>query len=185
MKANVRSRLSRIRIWAHCARGVTLVEMVATISVLFILVTMAMPLARNAVKRHREAELHRALNVMCSAIDRYHRLAQRGAIKPWDPDWEFFPPDLETLVEGVEMNSPGGKPRTEKFLREIPVDPMTGKQEWGQRSYQQDATETTWDGQNLWDVYTLSSGIALDGSNYSDWGCEDTAPNEPGINPRW
>ena len=159
--------------------------MVATIAVLMILGTMAMPLARNAVKRHREAELRRDLNVMCAAIDRYHRYAMRGAIEPWDPDWEFYPPDLDTLVEGVELNSSSGKPRTEKFLREIPLDPMTGDRTWGMRSYQQDPEETTWDAKNIWDVFSLSPGTALDGSAYSEWGCEDTSPNEPGINPRW
>jgi general secretion pathway protein G len=163
--------------------GVTLVEVVCAMAVLIILTTLAMPLARNAMQRRKEAELHRALNVMCAAIDRYHRYALNGAIKPWDPEWEGYPPDLETLVEGVEVAGQTGKQRTEKLLREVPEDPLTGERTWGLRSYQNEPDEG-WDGKNVYDVYSLSQGTALDGTNYNEWGCEDVSHNEPGFSLR-
>jgi general secretion pathway protein G len=152
------------------SRGLTLVEMVAAIAVLAILTTVAMPLGRNAMIRKREAELRRDLSLMRAAIDRYHYAALLGAIKPWDPDWQQYPPDLETLVEGVETTAAeAGRTRVEKFLREIPVDPMTGEADWVLRSYQNEPDDTAWDGENLFDVRSASPGIALDGTNYSDW----------------
>jgi len=167
-------------------RGMTLVEVVCAIAVLLILVTLAMPLARNAVQRRKEAELHHAMRIMCTAIDRYHRYALSGIIKPWDPDWEGYPPDLETLVEGVELigTGSGARPKVEKFLREIPMDPMTGERTWGLRSYQMDSDDDGWDGKNVYDVYSLATGTALDGTLYSEWGCEDTSPLEPGFQIR-
>ncbi|PYT07501.1 MAG: general secretion pathway protein GspG [Acidobacteria bacterium] len=163
--------------------GLTLVEVMCAVALLLVLATIAMPLARNTVQRHKEAELRRDLNVICAAIDRYHQYAITGAIKPWDPDWEGYPPDLETLVEGVEITgtATGGRQKVVKILREIPVDPLTGERTWGLRSYQMDPDTKGWDQKNVWDVYSLSSGTALDGTSYSDWGCEDTSPGEPGF----
>ena len=155
--------------------GFTLVEMICTIAVLAILATVAMPLAQNAVQRRKEVELHRDLEVMCAGINRYHQYALAGAIPSWDPDWNYYPPDLDSLVEGIELNAAqSGKTQVEAFLREIPVDPLTGERSWGYRSYQMDPDDTTWDGANVFDVYSLSAGTALDGTEYSTWGCEGT-----------
>ncbi len=151
-------------------RGLSLVEMAAALAVLAILTTVAMPLGRNLLIRQRETELRHALTIMRAAIDRYHQAALVGAIKPWDPDWQQYPPDLETLVEGVELTAAeSGRTRVEHYLREIPVDPMTGTPDWILRSYQMDADDTAWDGQNVFDVRSSSTGTALDGTNYSDW----------------
>jgi len=151
-------------------RGLTLVEVVCAIALLAILATIAMPLGRNAAVRRREAELRVSLATMRRAIDRYHQLASTGAIQPWDPDWEYYPPDLETLVEGIEVSSPqAGQVKVEKFLRDIPIDPMTGERDWSLRSYQMDPDDTSWDGKNVFDVRSLSTGVALDGTLYSDW----------------
>jgi general secretion pathway protein G len=165
--------MSIVRERRNTDSGFTLVEMICTIAVLAILATVAMPLARNAVQRSKEAELRRDLEVMCAGINRYHQYAMAGAIPAWDPDWDYYPPDLDSLVEGIELNAAqSGKTQVQQFLREIPVDPLTGDRTWGYRSYQMESDDTTWDGANVFDVYSLSTGTALDGSSYSTWGCE-------------
>ena len=145
------------------SRGITLIEMIIAITILMILTGAAIPIARVQIKREREVELRRDLWEMRDAIDRYKDLADRNAFQI-KVGSEGYPPDLETLVKGVD--SQGKKIR---FLRRIPIDPMTGKNEWGLRSMQDDPESTSWGGQNVFDVYTKSTGTALDGTKYSDW----------------
>jgi len=145
--------------------GFTLAEVVMVAGLLAILATMALPVAKFTVKRNKETELRMALRQMRTAIDEYKRLSDQGMI-PITLGSEGYPPDLETLVEGVDLV---GQEVKRKFLRRIPVDPMTKEAEWGKRSYQDDFDSTSWGGENLWDVYSLSEGTAIDGSKYKDW----------------
>jgi general secretion pathway protein G len=144
-------------------RGFTLIELIATVTILTVLAMMALPLANLTVKRERERELRRDLWEMRDAIDRYKDAADRGAFQG-KLDSGNYPPDLETLVKGVDV---GGKKL--KFLRRIPVDPMMKNSEWGMRSMQDDADSDSWGGQGVFDVYTKSQGDALDGTKYKDW----------------
>jgi general secretion pathway protein G len=144
-------------------RGVTLIELIVAITILMILTGAAVPIVRIRIKREKEVELRRDLWEMRDAIDRYKDLADRNAFQ-LKVGSEGYPPDLETLVKGVD--SQGKKIR---FLRRIPVDPMTGKAEWGLRSMQDDPQSTSWGGQNVFDVFTKSDATALDGTKYSDW----------------
>jgi general secretion pathway protein G len=144
-------------------RGLTLIELIVTVAILAILASAAVPVARFKVKRDRERELRRDLWEMRDAIDHYKDAADRGAFQT-KVDSQNYPPDLETLVNGVDVQ--GKKVR---FLRRIPVDPMTGKAEWGMRSMQDDPTSDTFGGQSVFDVYSKSQGTALDGTKYSDW----------------
>lgn len=149
--------------------GVTYLELVATATILVILASAVMPLARVTYTRHREIELRRALREMRTAIDRYKTSVDQGLIGGTDVKLgsEGYPPDLETLVKGV--NRVGALERKLKFLRRIPVDPMTQSTEWGMRCYQDDVDDTSWCGQNVWDVYSKSSGKGLDGTPYNTW----------------
>lgn len=153
-------------------KGFTLTEMLVTLTLLAILATAILPLAKTAVKREREIELRRSLRLMRDAIDAYKKLADDGKIE-FEEDTEGYPPDLETLVNGVEVTViEEGKESTTKivkFLRRIPKDPMTNSYEWGLRSYQDDIDSETWGGENVYDIFTKSRGIALDGSIYRDW----------------
>ena len=130
-----------------------------------ILAGVAMPTARFMVKREREAELRLDLREMRDAIDEYKRMADQGMIQV-ELDTEGYPKTLEELVTGVKIV---GQKTPRKFLRKVPMDPMTGKAEWGLRSYQDDPDSTTWGGQNVYDVYSLSEATALDGTKYKDW----------------
>lgn len=145
--------------------GFTLAEMVMVVALIAILAGMVLPVAKYAVKRRKEMELRLALRLMRNAIDEYKRLSDQGMI-PQKVGSEGYPPDLETLVEGVQLV---GKETKRKFLRRIPVDPMTGEAKWGLRSYQDEPDSTTWGGQNVYDVYSLSDGTAIDGTKYKDW----------------
>lgn len=151
-------------------KGLTFIELLVAISILLIVATAVIPMVQVAVKRQREIELKRALTQIRRAIDKYKMYADQGFIMLEDVEQEGYPPDLETLVEGVEI---GGAEtlttRTEKFLRKIPVDPMTGESTWGLRSYQDDFDSTSWGGENVYDVYSLSWDQALDGTYYKDW----------------
>lgn len=150
--------------------GYTFVELLVVTTILLILASAVMPLAQVTTQRQREAELRRALREMRTAIDRYKDAVDSGLIGSIDIEAgsEGYPPDLETLVEGVTAaNDATG--RRLRFLRRIPVDPMTGSTEWGLRSYQDDPDATTWGGQNVYDVYTRHPGTALDGTRYRDW----------------
>jgi general secretion pathway protein G len=144
-------------------RGLTLIELIAAITILAILVGGAIPVARVRIKRERERELRRDLWEMRDAIDRYKDAADKGAFQT-KVGSENYPPDLETLVKGVDVQG-----KTMRFLRRIPIDPMTGKTEWGLRSLQDDPDSTSWGEQNVFDVYTTSTDTALDGSKYSEW----------------
>lgn len=143
--------------------GFTLIELIVATAILVILTTMALPLARVSIKREKERELRYDLWQMRDAIDRYKDAADRAAFQI-KLGSEGYPPDLDTLVQGVDSN--GKKLR---FLRKVPVDPMTGKAEWGMRSVQDDPTSSSWNGENVFDVYTQSEGTALDGTKYKDW----------------
>lgn len=145
-------------------RGVTLLEMIIVISIILILMGAAVPVVRVSVKREKETDLRRALWEMRSAIDRYKDAADKNAFQI-KLGTEGYPPDLDTLVNGVEIA--GGKKL--RFLRRIPVDPMTGNTDWGLRSMQDDPQSDSWGGQNVFDVYTKSDGTALNGTKYKDW----------------
>jgi general secretion pathway protein G len=150
--------------------GYSLIELLAVTVVLLVLASAVMPLAKVTVQRAREAELRRSLREMRTAIDRYKDAADLQQIAATDlkTGAEGYPPTLEVLVEGVRANGDASG-RKLKFLRRIPIDPMTRSQEWGMRSYQDDADSTSWGGQNVYDVYSESEGIALDGTKYVDW----------------
>ena len=151
-------------------RGYTFVELLVVSTIILILASAVMPLARVTATRHREAELRRALREMRTAIDKYKDAADQGQIGSLDIKLgtEGYPADLATLVEGVRAaNDATG--RKLRFLRRIPVDPMTHGTEWGLRSYQDKPDSTRWGGQNVYDVYTTFDGTALDGTKYSDW----------------
>jgi general secretion pathway protein G len=196
--------------------GITLLELIIACAILLVLASAAMPVARYTVKRQKEAELHRELREMRDAIDRYKDAADRNLIRV-EAGTEGYPPDLDTLVKGVDLVSqqgggiagattPGqpivpstgfggafggfgssfGQNQTQgqnsgssqgqdlirhvRFLRRIPVDPMTGRAEWGMRSVQDDPGSSSWGGKDVFDVFSLSSGMALDGTTkYSDW----------------
>jgi len=145
------------------SRGFTLIELIVATTILIILTGMAVPLVRLTVKRERERELRQDLWILRDAIDRYKDAADRGAFQI-KVGSEGYPPDLDTLVNGVDV---GGKKL--KFLRKIPIDPMTGQNEWGMRSMQDDPTSESWDGQNVFDVYSKSQDTALDDTKYKDW----------------
>ena len=144
------------------ARGFTLVEMIAATAILLILTGMTIPLARVTIKRERERELRHAIWEMRDAIDRYKDAADWGRFQI-KVGSEGYPPDLETLVDGVDV---GGK--KQRFLRRIPRDPMTGSTDWGLHSVQDDPDSNSWDGNNVFDVYTKSQGTALNGTKYKD-----------------
>ena len=150
-------------------RGFTFIEMIVVTTILLVLASTVMPLAQVTMQRQREAELHRALREMRTALDKFKDAVDQGLIPSTElePANEGYPPDLETLVDGVSVaNDASG--RKLKFLRRIPVDPMT-RDEWGLRSYQDDPDSKSWGGQNVFDVYTKSEGTALDGTKYRDW----------------
>ncbi len=144
--------------------GMTLLELIVACAILLILASAAEPLVRITIVRTREAQLHRALREMRDAIDRYKDLADSGAIRT-EVTSNGYPPDLDTLVKGVVLSGN----RRVRFLRRIPVDPMTGQKEWGMRSVQDDPDSTSWGGGNVFDVFSKSQGTALDGTKYADW----------------
>jgi len=154
---------------AERSRGVTYLELVATAAIMMILATAILPMGRVAVQRQREIELRRELRVMREAINRYKLAVDQGQIGGTDVKLgsEGYPPDLETLVKGV--NRVGTVDRKLKFLRRIPVDPMSATAEWGLRCYQDDPDSTSWCGENVWDVYSKSTAKGLDGTNYNTW----------------
>jgi len=158
----MRFALSKSRV-RRKARGFTLVELIVATTILIILTSLAIPLARVTIKREREHELRHDLWEMRDAIDRYKDAADRGAFQI-KVGSEGYPPDLDTLVKGVDVQG-----KKLKFLRRIPIDPMTGSTEWGMRSMQDDPDSDSWGGQNVFDVFTKSPDTALDGTKYKDW----------------
>ena len=151
-------------------RGFTFIELLVVSTLLIILASAIMPMAKVTMQRQREAELRRSLREMRNAIDRFKMAADSGQIGPMDlkTGAEGYPEDLETLVEGVSVVGDASG-RKLKFLRRVPIDPMTNSTDWGMRSYQDRPDSTTWGGQNVFDVYTKSEGKALDGTKYRDW----------------
>jgi len=145
------------------ARGFTLLELIIATTILLILSTMAVPMARFTIKREKERRLRADLWEMRDAIDRYKMDADRNAFQT-KVDSQGYPPDLEILMKGVDVQ--GKKIR---YLRKIPIDPMTGTTEWGLRSMQDDPDSDSWGGQSVFDVYTKSQDEALDGTKYKDW----------------
>jgi general secretion pathway protein G len=151
-------------------RGYTFVELLVVTTILLILASAVMPLAQVTSTRQREAELRRSLREMRTAIDRFKDAVDAGQIGATEVEAgsEGYPESLEMLVEGVvAANDASG--RRLRYLRRVPIDPMTGNAEWGMRSYQDSPTSTTWGGQNVYDVYTRHEGTALDGTRYRDW----------------
>jgi general secretion pathway protein G len=152
----------------NLGRGFTLLELLATMVILILLTTVALPVARVQVQRTREVELRRSLRKIREAIDRYKDFCDRGMIPPTSGSESFcYPPDLDTLVNGVVLK--GSSDAKYKFLRRIPVDPMTGNTDWGLRAMQDDPDSASWGGEDVFDVYTKSQGLALDGTRYATW----------------
>jgi general secretion pathway protein G len=166
---------SSVRAW-RCRRragptsGFTFIELLTVTVVLLVLASAALPLARVTMQRQKEVELRRALREMRVAIDRFKDAVDFGQIAATEvrAGSEGYPPSLDVLVEGVPAaNDASG--RKLKFLRRVPIDPMTGEAEWALRSYQDKPDATSWGGQNVYDVRSKSDGTALDGTKYSDW----------------
>jgi general secretion pathway protein G len=144
-------------------RGFTLIELIVATTILIVLTALAVPMVRVTIKREKEHELRHALWEMRDAIDRYKDAADRGAFRT-KVGSENWPPDLDTLVKGEDVQG-----KKLKFLRRIPIDPMTNSTDWGMRSMQDDPTSDSWGGQNVFDVFTKSQGTGLDGTQYKDW----------------
>lgn len=143
-----------------------LIELIAAITILLVLTTLALPLARNSIIRSRETLLHENLRMIREAIDRYKFDSDQGRI-PIKVDTFGYPPDLQTLVDGVPIK--GSAKGKYKYLRKIPIDPMTGKADWGLRAMQDDPDSRGWGGENVFDVYSKGQGTGLDGTPYADW----------------
>jgi general secretion pathway protein G len=158
-KLSIRRRLSS-------EMGMTLLELIIACSILVILSTAALPVARFSILHRKETELRRDLREMRDAIDRYKDAADRNLIRV-ELGSENYPPDLETLVKGVQLGGSGD--RKIRFLRKIPVDPLTGQAEWGLRAVQDEPDSTSWGGKNVFDVYSKSQATASDGTRYAGW----------------
>jgi general secretion pathway protein G len=151
-------------------RGFTFIELVVVSTIILILASAVLPLAQVTSQRQREAELRRSLREMRTAIDKFKDAVDQGQIPTTElePGSEGYPPDLDTLVDGVSAaNDASG--RKLKFLRRVPIDPMTNTNEWGKRAYQDRPESSSWGGKNVFDVYTTSQGVGLDGTKYRDW----------------
>jgi general secretion pathway protein G len=151
-------------------RGYTFIELLIVASIIMILASAIIPLAKVTAVRQREVDLHRTLRELRTAIDKYKDAADAGQISPLEikVGTEGYPPDLQTLVDGVTAaNDATG--RKLKYLRKIPTDPMMRSTDWGMRSYQDRPDATKWGGENVFDVYTNFNGTALDGTKYRDW----------------
>jgi general secretion pathway protein G len=155
---------------ARSRSGFTFVELLVVTTLILVLAGAVMPLARITVQREREIELHRALREIRTAIDKYKDASDQGKVGGTDNQLgsEGYPPDLKTLVEGVATVGDASG-RKLKFLRRIPMDPMTRSTDWGLRAYQDAPDAKSWGGKNVFDVYTKSEGRALDGTHYRDW----------------
>jgi general secretion pathway protein G len=169
LRSKAASALGRRR---RMQSGFSLVELIVAFSILLILSTLAVPLARYQVRRQREKDLLSDLREMRRAIDKYKDLCDQGKIPAGDPDTFCYPTKLEILVEGVKMTSTlsgNGQSNKVKLLRKIPKDPFTGDTDWGKRSMQDDPTSNSWGGQNVFNVFTKTMDKASDGTSYSDW----------------
>ena len=141
-------------------------ELAIVAAMIAILTAMVVPIARYTVKRQKELELREELRFMRNAIDKYKQYSDQGSIQV-QLGSEGYPKDLDTLVDGVPQIGQINKKL--KFLRQVPIDPMTGKAEWGLRSFQDEPDSIAWGGQNVYDVHSVSGGRAIDGSYYKDW----------------
>ncbi|HUR22028.1 MAG TPA: type II secretion system protein [Vicinamibacterales bacterium] len=162
--------MTRREFFRKAMGGFTFIELLVTVGVLMVLASAALPLARVTMKRQREAELRKVLREMRTAIDRFKDMADTQMISPMDVPFgsEGYPKSLAQLVEGVTKNNDASGTKI-KFMRRIPIDPMTGEAEWGMRSYQDRPDSSAWGGQNVYDVYSKSTGVGLDGTKYKDW----------------
>jgi general secretion pathway protein G len=152
----------------NTSRGFTLIELLVVIVIISVLAAVAVPMVETSVKRQKEIELRRALRTIRSALDEYKRFVEKNKIKV-DEDTYNYPPDMETLVEGLEYRDKKNNEKIQKFLRRIPMDPMTNSFEWGMRSYQDEEDDSSWGGENVYDIYTKSERKALDGTYYKEW----------------
>lgn len=154
-------------------RGFTLLEIIIVITILSVLTAAAVPMVRNSVQRERESELRLALRQLRQAIDRYQDFASRApnAIPlELKTDFPYYPRELKVLVEGfIPANSPGLSANRVRFLRRLPIDPMTGDTDWGLRAYKDKPDSTSWGGEDIFDVYSKSNGEAMNGTKYKDW----------------
>jgi general secretion pathway protein G len=169
----VQSQPCPVSVRRRCSQaGFSLVELIVAFTIVMILSTMAVPLARYQVRRQRERDLLSDLTDMRHAIDKYKDLCDAGKIQPGDQDAYCFPKSLKLMVEGVPLQntlSGNGQTGKIKFLRRIPKDPFTGDTDWGIRSMQDDPTSNSWGGQNVFDVYSKTNDRASDGKSYSEW----------------
>ena len=151
-------------------RGYSFIELLVVTAIIFILASVVMPLAQVTSQRQREVELRAALRQMRTAIDRFKDAVDQGRIPATEvtPGSEGYPRDLETLVDGVSIQGDASGAKL-KFLRRVPIDPMTNSTDWGLRAYQDRPDSNSWGGQNVFDVYTKSTATALDGTKYRDW----------------
>jgi general secretion pathway protein G len=175
--AGLRSK-SYLRSWRRCppsrrsvktkgrSSGLTLLELIIACAILMVLATAVVPLAKVTVRRHKEERLRYALLEMRTAIDRYKDAADKNQIQV-QAGTEGYPPDLQTLVTGVQLA--GASDKKVRFLRKVPVDPFTGNTDWGLRSVQDDPDTTSWGGQDVFDVYSKATGTALNGTRYATW----------------
>jgi len=161
-----RHRFCRGTPWRGPTSAFTFVAMMASITIILLLTAVALPLARLQIQRAKEVELRRDLRQVREAIDHFKDFADHGMI-PVKADTFGYPPDLQTLVDGVALK--GSATAKYKFLRKMPVDPMTDTPDWGMRSMQDDPDSRSWGGENVFDVYSKSDATALDGTKYSDW----------------
>jgi general secretion pathway protein G len=160
----------RERWFLRASPGFTFIELVVATAVLMILASAALPIARVSIRRQKEAELHRSLREMRTALDDFKRWADAGRISTMGVNIgsENYPPSLEILVEGAPFTNDASG-RKKKFLRRIPLDPITGKADWGLRAYSDTPDANSWGGQSVYDVYSKAPGTGLDGTKYRDW----------------
>src|SRR5579883_361049 len=169
---SIRSTEAALRGRRRSQAGLTLVELIVAFTILTVLTSMAVPMARYQVRRQREKMLLRDLDEMRTAIDKYKDMCDANKIQSSGPDAYCYPPSLEVLVEGVKLNnviSTGKDTGKVRFLRRIPTDPMTGETDWGKRSMQDEPESDSWGGQNVFDVYSKTTDKASDGTPYSEW----------------
>lgn len=160
-----------IRRWLlRTSPGYTFVELVVATAVMMVLASAALPIARVSIQRQKEAELRRSLREMRTALDDFKRWADAGRISTIGVSItaDNYPPSLEVLVEGVPFTGDASD-RRKKFLRRIPADPMTGRADWGLRSYTDPPDTNTWGGESVFDVYSRAPGTGLDGTRYRTW----------------
>lgn len=152
----------------YSQNGFTLLEMIVVVIIITVLATVAVPMVETSVKREKEIELRRNLRTIRMAIDEYKKFVETNSLK-LDEDTYNYPEELEELVEGLEYKDQNAEEKIKKFLRSIPIDPMTNSFEWGLRSYQDKRDSNSWGGENVWDVYTKSERKALNGTFYKEW----------------